>query len=92
MPAGYPSLPELQAAGWLPMPQARLPFAAIVAASRNDPLAAFSRVEGFARSWGGRLVDIGEVGHLNPASGFGPWPRAEEFIGELSNNGTPNAI
>ena len=36
-----------------------------------------------ARSWGSRLVDLGEVGHLNPASGYGEWPRAEALIAEL---------
>jgi len=27
---------------------------------------------------------VGNVGHLNPASGYGEWPRAEEFIRELA--------
>ena len=29
------------------------------------------------------VVDLGEVGHLNPASGFGHWPQAEALILEL---------
>lgn len=84
MPAGYPTLDELDAAGWLPVPRKPLPFPSIVAASRNDPLANFERVAELAHAWGGRLIDLGEVGHLNPASGYGEWPRADEFIGELS--------
>lgn len=83
MPDGYPMLEELRAGGWLPMPRERLPFPSIVAASRNDPLARFIGVAELARNWGGTLVDLGEVGHLNPASGFGHWPRADEFIREL---------
>jgi len=87
MPEGYPTLEALEAGGWLPVPRDPLPFPSIVAASRNDPLASFERVEALARDWGSRLVDLGEVGHLNPASGFGPWPRAEEFVRELSAHG-----
>ena len=83
MPEGYPTLDALQGSGWLPVPRARLPFTSIVAASRNDPLAAFPRVAALARDWGGELVDLGEVGHLNPASGFGPWPQAHQFIAQL---------
>jgi predicted alpha/beta hydrolase family esterase len=83
MPAGYPTLAALDAAGWLPVPRGRLAFASIVAASRNDPLARFERVAQMAADWGSRLVDLGEVGHLNPASGFGEWPRALDFIREL---------
>jgi hypothetical protein len=37
-----------------------------------------------ARGWGSRLDDLGQVGHLNPASGFGAWPRAESYITELA--------
>ena len=83
MPEGYPSIAELEAGGWLPVPRARLPFPSIVAASRNDPLGAYDRVAELARGWGSRLVDLGEVGHLNPASGFGEWPMAETLISEL---------
>jgi uncharacterized protein len=84
MPPGYPSLEALHASGWLPVPRARLPIRSIVAASRNDPLAGYERVADLAAAWGSELVDVGEVGHLNPASGYGAWPRADEFIDELS--------
>jgi hypothetical protein len=84
MPAGYPTVAELDAAGWLPVPRKALPFPSIVVASRNDPLARFERVEELARAWGSRLADLGDVGHLNPASGYGEWPRADEFIRELA--------
>jgi predicted alpha/beta hydrolase family esterase len=83
MPDGYPSVEALRAGGWLPVPRAPLPFPSVVAASRDDPLASFGRVAQMARRWGSRLVDLGEVGHLNPASGYGEWPRAEQFIAEL---------
>lgn len=86
LPGGYPTLDELRAGGWLPVPRLPLPFASIVAASRNDPLARFERVAELAEAWGSRLVDLGEVGHLNPASGYGEWPRADELIGELSSH------
>jgi hypothetical protein len=84
LPPGYPTTAQLQQNGWLPIPRARLPFPSIVAASTNDPLARYDRVAAFAQDWGSRLVEIGAVGHLNPAAGYGPWPRAEELIRELT--------
>ncbi|BCN57754.1 RBBP9/YdeN family alpha/beta hydrolase [Prescottella equi] len=83
LPAGYPTLPDLDANGWNPVPRSPLPFPSIVAASRNDPLAEFTAVVDLAHAWGSRLVDLGEVGHLNPASGYGEWPRASELLDEL---------
>jgi uncharacterized protein len=83
MPAGYPALATLQKHGWLPVPRKRLPFPSIVAASSNDPLAALPRVEELAGDWGSHLIRLGHVGHLNPASGFGEWPLAEELIARL---------
>ena len=83
LPVGYPDLRDILSNGWLPIPRQKLPFPAIVAASTNDPLASFARVEGFARDWGARLVDVGAVGHLNPAAGFGEWKQAETFLQEL---------
>lgn len=87
LPAGYPDKAALEANGWLPAPRAPLPFRSLVAASRNDPLAAYERVRGMAYAWGSRLVDLGEVGHLNPAAGYGPWPQATELLAELLADG-----
>ncbi len=87
MPEGYPTLEDLQEAGWLPVPRQRLPFRSIVAASRNDPLASYERCAELAENWGSELVDLGTVGHLNPASGYGPWPPALDFIEQLSAQG-----
>lgn len=80
MPAGYPTREVLEANDWLPMPRKVLPFRSIVAASTNDPLASLGIVEQMARDWHSELVNVGAVGHLNPASGFGVWPQAEQFI------------
>ena len=84
MPAGYPSIEALRAGGWLSVPRARLPFPSIVAASRNDPLGRYERVAELAHDWGSRLVDLGEVGHLNPDSGFGNWPSVENYIDHIA--------
>lgn len=84
LPEGYPTFDILSANGWLPIPRSPLPFPALVVASRNDPLAGFAKVEELARCWGAGLHDAGEVGHLNPAAGFGPWPKAIELIEGLS--------
>jgi len=75
---------ELEQNGWTPIPQVRLPFPSIVAASTNDPLGRFDRISQLAEHWGSRVVNLGAVGHLNPASGFREWPRAQQFVEELS--------
>ena len=80
LPEGYPTIGELDKGGWFPIPRRRLPFPSIVAASSNDPLADRRRVAGLAEVWGSRFVDLGDVGHLNPASGFGEWPEADVFL------------
>ena len=84
LPEGYPTQDVLQRNGWLPTPRDRLPFPSIVAASANDPLGRLDRVEGLAQAWGSRVVNLGAVGHLNPAAGYGPWPKAEELLRELA--------
>jgi uncharacterized protein len=83
LPEGYPKLDELIAGGWSPMPRSQLRFPSIVVASRNDPLADFDRTAALASRWGAELHDAGEVGHLNPAAGFGPWPEGFELLERL---------
>lgn len=84
LPEGYLTQEVLRLNGWLPIPRWPLPFPSIVAASTNDPLGGYARVADLAAAWGSRLVNVGAVGHLNPAAGFGEWPRADEFIRELA--------
>nr|WP_296775715.1 alpha/beta hydrolase [Rhodococcus sp. (in: high G+C Gram-positive bacteria)] len=85
-PAGYPQVAELEENGWLPIPRGRLPFPSIVACSANDPLGDRRRIAGMAESWGSRLVNLGNVGHLNPASGYGSWPQAATLLAELTGS------
>jgi hypothetical protein len=86
LPEGYPTPDALRDNGWTPIPRTPLPFPSVVAASRNDPLGSFEHISALAADWGSRLVDIGAVGHLNPAAGFGEWPPAEDFLRELSRS------
>ncbi|NMO04898.1 alpha/beta hydrolase [Gordonia sp. TBRC 11910] len=83
LPTGYPLHSELDAGGWLPIPRTTLPFTSIVVASQSDPLASMRRVAGMAENWGAHLLDAGDVGHLNPAAGYGPWPPALGYLAML---------
>ena len=69
--------------GFAPIPRERLPFASIVVASRNDPFSEFERARALAEAWGSRLVDAGELGHINADAGLGPWPAGERLLDEL---------
>ncbi|WP_405684164.1 alpha/beta hydrolase [Streptomyces sp. NBC_01387] len=83
LPEGYPTPETLHGNGWTPTPRTALPFPSVVAASSDDPLGKAVRIARLAECWGSRLVQLGEVGHLNPGSGYGPWPRAEELVREI---------
>lgn len=83
MPAGYPTQAQLTEHGWCPVPRTALPFPTVVAASRNDPLAPYPRLASLAADWQARLVDLGDVGHLNPAAGYGPWSGVHALLQPL---------
>jgi predicted alpha/beta hydrolase family esterase len=57
-----------------PIPRLILPFHTHVIASRNDPLCPLSAAEAMAKDWGATLANAGDVGHIDPLSGHGPWP------------------
>jgi predicted alpha/beta hydrolase family esterase len=71
------------AQGFAPMPQARLPFAAIVAASANDPWCALERARTWSNAWGAAFHDIGARGHINAESGLDNWPEGRAWLGQL---------
>lgn len=65
------------------IPQRPLGVPTTVVASRNDPWMSFARAGHLARAWGSDLVDLGFAGHINVASGFGPWPRGKDLRDDL---------
>jgi len=68
------------------MPLAPLPFPSLMVASRNDPCMRFRRARDFAAAWGSRFVDYGRAGHVNVASGFGPWPDGPRLLAEVQRS------
>ncbi|VDC30237.1 RBBP9/YdeN family alpha/beta hydrolase [Pseudogemmobacter humi] len=56
-----------------PIPELPLDLPTTVVASRNDPWMSFPRAAQLARAWEAELVDLGFAGHVNVASGYGPW-------------------
>jgi uncharacterized protein len=73
--------------GFVPVPMAPLGFPSVLIASGNDPYCPLDRAKAFALAWGATLVEAGDTGHLNTASGHGPWPeglmRLGWFLGQL---------
>jgi uncharacterized protein len=68
---------------WTAEARLRLPFPAILVASRTDPYTTMAGFRALAGDWGAELVDAGDVGHLDSATGFGPWPEGERLVARL---------
>jgi len=77
--AGYPE----EGRSFDRMPLVRFPFPSIVVASSNDEYVSLDRARHFAEAWGSRLIVIGDAGHINGASGYGPWPEGEKMLFDL---------
>lgn len=69
--------------GFHPVPPAPLPFPSLVIASRNDPFCAYEKAQEMALDWGSDIADAGQSGHLNTASGHGPWPEGLLKLGQF---------
>lgn len=73
--------------GFAPMPLRKLPFPSVVVASGDDPYVSLDRARYFAERWGSRFVPVGDVGHINSASGVGDWPLGFELLQALAAGG-----
>jgi len=71
--------------GFMPVPLVKLPFRSIVVASTNDFYVTFERAKFFADHWGSELINVGEKGHINVASGFGQWDEGLEILKQLDS-------
>lgn len=60
--------------GFAPVPRQALPFPSWLVASVDDPYCTFDRASAYAAAWGSAFHSAGALGHINVASGHGPWP------------------
>jgi predicted alpha/beta hydrolase family esterase len=84
--------PEMQSMlhSWSPIVRERLPFPALVVASRNDVHCSFLRASGLAHAWGARLVDVGHAGHINAESKLEDWPAGHDLLEQLFTSKEPS--
>ena len=73
----------VELSSWRVPVRERLPFAATLVASSNDPFCALERAGGYASDWGASLVLAGARGHLNGESGLGDWPEGRAMLEAL---------
>jgi len=71
------------ATGFSPIPIDPIHFPTIVVASSNDPWVSLDRAGFFAESWGSKLIDIGNAGHINADAGYGNWVQGLEILHTL---------
>ena len=77
-----PDAPEALAS-FAPVPLLGLPFESRVVGSADDPTVSLDRARAFARAWRSRFTDVGPRGHLDTASGHGPWALGEALLQDL---------
>lgn len=61
------------ATGFTPIPFSPFPFKTIVVTSDDDPWVSTARATYFSGCCGSELINIGNAGHINAASGYGAW-------------------
>lgn len=66
-----------------PLPRHQFSVPAIVVASSDDPFMDIRRAREFALFWGAEFVSVGQCGHINVKSGFGPWPQGLDILSTL---------
>jgi len=57
-----------------PLPTDRLPFPSKLIGSSTDPYCSVERAQELGAAWGSDVSIIAGAGHINTASGHGPWP------------------
>lgn len=70
-------------AGWRRIMRQRLPFAAAVVYSDDDPFCTPQRALTLAADWGAQAHALGPRGHINADSGLGDWPEGAVLLDQL---------
>lgn len=61
------------------LPPSRLRVRSCMVASDNDPWMTATQAHAWARRWGSDWINLGNAGHVNVDSGYGPFPLAREW-------------
>ena len=72
-------------------PHQPLAFPSLVVGSMNDPYMNPEELAQTATSWGSDLVNLGSVGHINIAAGFGRWPGGYALFDRLKSTAEKTA-
>ena len=67
------------------LPQERLAVPTCVVASDNDPWMSATQAHAWALRWGSDWINLGNAGHVNVDSGYGPFPLAREWAAGALN-------
>jgi predicted alpha/beta hydrolase family esterase len=70
----------VEAASFATPPLSRFRFPSLIIASANDPYGRIDYARGRASEWGSGIVEVGELGHVNEASGLGDWPQGKALL------------
>lgn len=62
------------------LPPSALPVHSVLVASQTDPWMSAARARQWAERWGSHWVNLGDAGHINAESGFGPLPLAQRWV------------
>jgi hypothetical protein len=65
------------------LPRERLSVPSRLLASATDPWMHADVARKWAADWGSRFTNLGDVGHINAAAGFGPLPPAKAIVAEM---------
>lgn len=70
----------VEAARFADPPPRKFRFPSLIVASANDPYGTIEHARGRASQWGSGIVEVGELGHINEASGLGDWPQGNALL------------
>lgn len=79
-----PAFPRQAAATFIEVSAQPLPCSALVVGSTNDPYCTPEAAADFAAWWEASWHLAGACGHINSASGLGPWPHGRELLDSLT--------
>jgi uncharacterized protein len=65
------------------LPSTRLGIPSVLIGSSSDPWMRAETARDWASTWGASFINLGDVGHINVDSGFGPLPQAKLVVEQL---------